>query len=890
MSQKYHSLPAEKVLEILQSDRQKGLSDEEAQKRRQLEGKNEISDKQQTAWYEIFFSQFLNPLMAVILAAAVISFLIGHVTDAWFILAVVFLNALVGFIQEMKTERALAVLRQALRFRARLLRSGRILQVDSAEVVVGDVLILRPGDRVPADARLLEAENLTVSEAALSGESQAVEKSAEILPADTPVLERGNMVWAGTTVEDGTALAVVTATGDRTRLGRIAEMISDAERRSTPLQKMLRKFSYRITAGILLAVAFFALLSFFRKGFDPQILISSVALVVSVIPEGLLPAVTVVLVVGVNRLARSKALVRRLSALETMGAVDVICMDKTGTLTTGEMRVSHVLAGFDPQQKTLREDPPADLRQEVLVIGMMASEATVADPEAPEKKWNISGRATDRALLLSALQAGLRRRNFLEKYSLLSTELFSSARKYAVYVFGHRTKNESRVFLLGAPEKVLARSSNIVCANGDRIHLDEKTTAKIGAQLERLTKRGYRVLAAAEKTVSSKSLPASEAASEMTFVGFVALKDPVRADSAEAIVKAHQAGVETMVITGDHRDTARAVLEEAGLHLREDEILTGEELEKMTDEELSAAVKKVKLFARVLPAQKIRIVRALQNNSHTVSMVGDGVNDAPALRQADVGIVVGSGTDLAKSVSDIVLLDDAFGTIVRAIKQGRHVFVNLRRIIVFLLADNFSILFLFFFALLFDLPLPLLAAQILWINVIEDGLPAMALTATRAGDQVMKMRPHSLLETLWSESTKRFMISVFAVTGLAAVLSFVVMLYLEIPLETIRTVLFVLMSLDSLVFAYVVATLESSIFSRDLWRQKYLHLASLISLILIVAGVYFPPLQALLQTVALSPQAWAAVAAITILETILFEIAKKRMRRREQIGSLTTGY
>lgn len=871
----YHAMNASAVVEEVGGDALVGLTAAVAAKRLSG-GRNELSEQDGRSMWRVFLAQFVNPLMAVIGGAVVVSMIIGHMTDAIFILVIIIINAVVGFIQEAKAERALVVLRASLRFHARVLRDGRQLLIDSAEVVVGDLLILQPGDRIAADARIVSAMHLRVAEAALSGESQPIDKVVDVQAADIGMTDRINMVYGATVVQDGTAHAIVVATGAQTQIGMIAEMIGNTDERQSPLQSILQRFTYWMTAGLIVIVAIFSIIGWMRGGEVTEVLMTAVALVVSAVPEGLLPAVTVVLVVGMRRLARGKALVRKLSAVEAMGAISVICMDKTGTLTTGKMRAQHVFAGqqalvgnsegyqlfTSKQSKTLTTQSP---QYQALAIAMMVNDATVADANMVDG-WDIMGRPTDSALLHAGLQSGLRPEILTKGKKEIDAVLFSSARKYATrtMVLADDETATPIVYTLGAPEVVMKRCQHVMDESGQQnIELTESVRNRIAAQIVALAARGQRVLACATDT---------------TLVGIITLADPARTDVAVAIKQASQAGVRPIVITGDHLGTAEAILADVGLEVRDGESMIGDDVDALDDVELAETVRRVVLFARVLPAHKIRIVRALMRSGETVAMVGDGVNDAPALKAADVGIVVGSGTDLAKTVADIVLLDDSFATIVRAIRQGRQVFANVRRVILFLLADDFSELVLFFVALMLGMPMPLLSAQILWINVIEDGLPSMALTASKSSDNVMKIPPQSLRQSLISGAMRRMMGWVFVISSAAAVGLYLALLATDMPIEELRTMLFVLMSLDSLLFVYIVLTLEISLFSRMTFSNQWLNGAVAISFALLIIGVYFPPAQQLLSTVPLSLQDWGIIVIVAIVETLLLEWVKQYTR------------
>ncbi len=879
-----HAQEAEQVVALVESNPERGLSEAVVDHHRTLYGANTMPSPPPATFIQSFSHQFRSALMIMILAAAAVSFAIHHVADGIFISIVVLLNALLGAVQEFKAQRALAVLRSALTFRATVLREGTLRSVRSEDVVCGDVVIARPGDRIVADGRVLVADAVCVSEAALSGESQCVPKQVEPVERETDVMDRSSMVYAGTTVEDGVVRYVVTATGMRTQMGRIAALIAKQESRPSPLQQLLTRIVHGMAVFVVVSVAAFVTVGIWM-GHDVSIIaLTAVALVVSTIPEGLLPAITVVLVIAMRRLMRRKALVRRLRAVETMGAISVICMDKTGTLTTGVMRVRRILTPEDISEATsdisnrgvtVEQSATNSRYRRIVEIGYLVNDATVDYTGVSEKEPTIHGRPTDAALLHAGLHAGCD----ATPYTLRAQVPFHSARKYAARLYD--VASGKRILMaVGAPDRLLE-----YCTHYDiRGVVKPMTSAKradVLAAITALMRDGYRVLVCALRPASQKETTA--APQRMVFVGVLVLHDPVRTDVRASVQSAQAAGVRSIVITGDHRDTAMAVLADAGIDVLPQEVMEGAELSELSEKQLATAVQSVRLFARVAPEHKIRIVRALMTHGHVVAMVGDGVNDAPALKAADVSIAPGSGTDLARSVADVVLLDDSFTTIVRAIRQGRLVFLNVKRLLFFLLVDDFTELVLFFAALFAGAPLPLLPAQILWINLIEDGLPGMALTASRHGaDSMMRQRPQRITASLFTRGTILFAIAVFVISSIAAVGMFFYATAKGLSPEEVRTILFILMSMDSLVFAYSVQTLHTRLLSRAAVGNMYLNISVAISLGLLIAGVFVPSLQALLGTVLIPASMGVIIVLVVLLEIVMIECVKGWLRRLQR--------
>ena len=868
----YHAMDAAEVCALLGVHPSDGLSIKDVQRRQLRDGKNILPSAPQRTLFGIIVQQLASPMMAVIVGAAGASFAIGHMADGIFISSVIVLNIVLGAIQEAKAERAIVLLQKSLTFRATVRRQGVRHTIDSSDVVVGDIAMLMPGDRVPADGRIVTAQHAVVSEAMLTGESRPVEKHAEPIDAAVGVADRTNMVYAGTVVEDGTIEFVVTAIGKATQMGHIATLLAAQRQRLSPLQHALAQLSRWITGFVLLAVGAFVALGSMQGLPLRDVALAAVALVVSTIPEGLLPAVTVVLALGMRRLAQDKALVRRLSAVETMGAISVICLDKTGTLTTGEMRVSHVLSAQELLADGSAVDDNAQDHATLLRIGMLVNDATVENPEATTNAWRLSGRPTDRALLLAGLQSGMRREALLAQRTVEEQLLFNSARKYAARLY-RLSSGERELLVLGAPEHVVARCTQYGSATHHRI-LSSAQREAILSRIQQLATEGYRLLACALRTDA-----AAMSVEDLTFVGLIALKDPVRPEVPDALVTAQRAGVRPLVITGDHRNTAAAVLADVGMGVAREHVYEGRDIERLDDAQLQNIVPHAQLFARVSPEHKIRIVRALMARDAVVAMVGDGVNDAPALKAADVGIAIGSGTDLAKTVADVVLLDDSFATIVRAIRQGRQVFLNVKRILFFLLVDDLTELVIFFVALLCSVPLPLLPAHILWINLVVDGFPGMALTASHGGRHLMRHKPRRLRAALLSRSLMAFAFIVFSASAAFALALFFGALAMGMPIEMVRTALFAFISIDSLLFAYIIHTFDRPIFSREVFANMYLNGAIGISIIAILAGIYVPALQGILATVALPLSTWGVILGCAAVELALLEVAKRFLVR-----------
>jgi len=728
MSKHWHAISATNIFPELKT-KKNGLTVSEASQRLKESGRNTLPQEKPYSKIRLFLRQFNSSLMYILLTTVLISFSLKHYSDSIFIIVVLLINTTVGFYQENKANQSLAALKRMVKIRARVLRDGYEKEIDSEELVAGDIVFLKSGDKVPADGRIIESKGLKVNEASLTGESQAVEKKiVDLLPEDTPLPERSNIVFMGTIVEEGRATAVITATGINTQIGEVVSLLKETKERRTPLQKKIITLS-RWLGVFILSIIFIVLIEgyFTEKNFT-EVFVASLALAVSAIPEGLLPAITVILVLGMRRIFKTNGLVRKLSATETLGGVTVICTDKTGTLTEGKMQVSHILTSTrelmsDGLNGLAKGENANGVESHIsaLKIATLANDAFLENPEAELKEWVVRGRPTERALLLAGMQAGLNKHELEKQYPILDRISFESDYKYAA-TFHRISDNKNSLYVIGAPEEIITRSIDLDI-DGRKEKLGTSESDKLMQKFESLTQKGLRVLACAHKDYEAKEKyqNLADLVKDLTLVGFIALKDPLRPDAKEYIDITKKAGIRTVIVTGDHRLTAKAIAEEIGLDARDENIIDGKELETISDDNLREKAKYVSIYARVSPKHKLRIVDALQANEEVVAMLGDGVNDAPALKLADIGVAVGSGTDVAKEVADIVLLDDNFKTIVKAIEQGRVVFGNIRKVFVYLVADDFSELFLFLGSMAMGFPLPLLPAQILWINLVEDG-------------------------------------------------------------------------------------------------------------------------------------------------------------------------
>jgi len=897
MNYSWHSLKLDKIFEAVKSSHG-GLSKTEAGDRIKQYGRNILPREKAYSKLRLLVSQLNNPLIFILLVAFGISLYLQHYSDAIFIVVVLLINTAVSFWQENKANESLRTLARLVKISARVLRDGNLKEVDSSELVLGDVIFLKSGDKVPADARLFEVQGLKVDEASLTGEWASVHKSLDAVTEDKSLGDRTDMIYMGTTVEDGTASAVVVGTGSGTEIGKIVSVLRETKERKTPLQKKMVSISRWIGLLILFFVGIVIILGFITEQSFSDIFVACLALAVSATPEGLLPVTTIILVLGMRRILKQNGLVRKLIANETLGSVTVICTDKTGTLTEGKMQVSHVLTGSRELLHNGR-DPIIDIKNTngleshilALKAAVLSNGAFIENPDDEFHEWVVRGRPTERALLVAGTHAGLSKKILGEAYSLIDKLDFNSNNKYSASL--HKRSDGSKVlYVVGAPEILMAHSVDLHI-DGIKEKLDSEVHKNLLSKLDSLTQNGLRVVACAYREFSKEEDVGqiSELIDKLTLVGYIALKDPLRSDARDSIALTKRAGIRTILITGDHRLTAQSIAKEIGIEASDDMIIEGKDLDALSDNELENVVEKILIYARVSPNHKLRIVQALQSKKHVVAMVGDGVNDAPALKAADVGVAVGSGTDVAKDVADVVLLDDNFKTIVKAIEQGRLIFQNIRKALVYLVADDFSEMVLFLGAMALGLPLPLLASQILWIDIVEDGFPSTALATEQETTGVMDEKPRDPEESVLNRPIKQWMTSIFFITGLAAFLSFFFIWKITGDLEKTRSIVFALMCFDSLTFSFSVRSFKRPVWRKDIFSNHFLNGAALIGLALLTSAIYLPLLQKVLSTQPLAVADWMLILAISTVELIILELFKKRFfvpKKDNQIADCRT--
>jgi Ca2+-transporting ATPase len=887
-AREWHALTPAEALARLESS-PAGLEPGEAAARLAQHGPNELAAGERVSALSILAEQFKNVLILVLLVGIGLSASLGHGVEAVAIGVIVLFAVALGFVQEFRAERALEALRRMAAPAATVLRAGEERKVPSREIVPGDVLLLRAGDRIAADARLLEAVNLQCDEAPLTGESVPVEKhAAPLAPGPLPVGDRSNMVFGGTAATYGRAHAVVVATGAETEFGKIARLLEAVEPQRTPLQVNLDRVGKALARAAVAVVALIVALGVIRGQPLTEMLIFGIALAVAVVPEALPAVVTISLALGVQRLVKRNALVRRLAAAETLGSTSVICSDKTGTLTRDEMtarvlyaadQALHVTgAGYEPRGELLIDGapvaPPPEA-VELLTAAALASDAHV-DRAAPGGRWRVRGDPTEGALVVAAEKAGLRKLELDARFPRVGEIPFSAERKRMTTL--HRADGETTAYVKGAPEVLLPACVAILGPGGERA-CDEAERERILGTAREMAEKALRVLAVARKRGASLET----ADGQLTLLGLVGMLDPPRPEAKEAIARCVAAGVKVVMITGDHPLTARAIARELGL-LREGRVVTGPELERLPEPELAREAPEIEVYARVSPADKLRIVTALQGHGHVVAMTGDGVNDAPALKKADIGVAMGiTGTDVAREAAAMTLTDDNFASIVGAVEEGRAIYGNIKKYLMYLLSSNVGEIGLMAGASLLGLPLPLTAVQILYVNLATDGLPALALAVDPPEDDLMQQPPRDPRASIFSRPVVVLMMVGGAWSALLNLGLFAWALRSGRGEAEAMTMAFLSLVLVQFVKAYNFRSERRSVLRRP-FANPWLNLAIAWELLLLGAVVYAPFLQRPFGTFALPWRDWAIVVLAALTVAPVLEAVKALARRSASSG------
>lgn len=876
-----------------------GLSNEEAEKRREKYGDNRLTEEKKRSWWVSFIEQFQDFMVLVLLGATLISAFLGEYTDAITILIIVAVNAILGFVQEYKAEQSMHSLRVLSSPTAHVRRGGNRTEILSAQIVPGDIILLEAGDKVSADARIIEAVDLFADESPLTGESLPVHKHTRVLMDEkTPLGDQANMVHAGTVITKGRAVAIVCATGMQTSVGRIAGMIQDQTTEKTPLELRLQELGKYLVAICFVICALVVVIGVWRGEEIFLMCMAGISLAVAAIPEGLPAIVTVVLALGMQKMMRRKAIIRKLPAVETLGCVTVICSDKTGTLTQNKMTVREVVTPSGryevTEEKLLRSEhdtkqkPLNDTLRSAIETAVLCNNSTIRKRDVTiGGHWRgekntilIDGDPTEGALTVVGTRWGIWRES-LEKTMVRVGEIaFSSERKRMSVIY--EKQKEKILYTKGAPDRVLELCSYYLAENGTVRMMTPQIKREIEQQYEEMAKRALRVLATAHRSLKRDEEITETIERQLIFTGLFGMMDPPRTEAIAAIQTCKEAGIRTIMITGDHPSTALAIAEEVGICQADTgAVLTGRQLDAMNESDFPRSVKTVSVYARVAPEHKLKIVRALKQQGEIVAMTGDGVNDAPAIREANVGIAMGqSGTDVAREASAIVLGDDNFATITAAVEEGRGIYDNIRKFIRYLLACNTGEVLTMFLSSLLGMPLPLLPVQILWVNLVTDGLPAMALGIDPNEKDSMKRPPRKPGEGVFSRGLSKKIVLRGIQIGLTTVAVFGVVYYTTGDLMKART-----MALTTLVMCQMFHVLDCrseyyNALEAGILRNRYLIGAITTSVVMHNAVLYIPFLQSIFSTVPLSPIDWGIVLVVSGWQMI-FYILKKPFSKRK---------
>ena len=860
----WHSSSVEEIAKNLKTNINIGLSDDEAQKRFDRYGPNNLKEKKKESIFVKFIKQFNDFMIITLIIAAIISAVVSKLNgeadyiDSIIIVAIVIFNAIMGLVQEQKAEKSLEALKKMSAPNAKVRRDGRVQEIDATLVVPGDIVILEAGNYVPADCRLINSYNLKIEESALTGETiPSLKDSSKILKENTAMGDLCNMVFATTIVVNGHGEAIVVETGMNTRVGKIAGMIIEDESPETPIQKKLAEVGKILAIACIIICVLIFVIGIFKKIPIIEMFMTSVGLAVAAIPEGLPAIVTIMLSIGVTKMAKKNSIIRKLPAVETLGSSSVICSDKTGTLTQNKMTVTEIRNCFGRAN--------SNERKFILELGTMCTDTT---EERINGKLGFVGEATEVAISNAAMEEGVSKSFLYDEMKRINDIPFDSKRKMMTTI--HKYGNRYRIITKGAPDVLLKRCSN--CYSGGQIVPIFSKKDDINEQNNQMAEKALRVIAVAYKDV--EKLPEmQDVEKDLIFCGLIGMIDPPREGVKEAVRTCRRAGIKTVMITGDHLQTAKAIAKELGILKRGDLAIDGETLERMSQHELEQNIMDYSVFARVSPEHKVRIVKAFQSTGAVVAMTGDGVNDAPALKNADIGIAMGKGgTDVAKNAADMILLDDNFVTIVEAVKQGRNIYDNIKKAIHFLISTNIGEIVTIFFGLVLGIKSPLLAIQLLWINLVTDSLPAIALGLEKEEENIMSRLPRNPKKNLFADGLWWKIIIEGAMLGMFTLLAFSIgnRLY---SVEVGRTMAFLTLGILELVHSFNIKS-EESIFKIGVFENKYLIGALVLGVILQVIVVVVSPLAQIFSLVPLTGMQWLYTILIAVAPIPIVEIQK----------------
>jgi Ca2+-transporting ATPase len=882
----------EELFKELNTDIDKGISQDEAKERLEKYGPNELKEEAKKSFLSKLLDQFKDVLVLILIGAAIVSAFVGETVDAIVIIAIVIVNALLGLYQEGKAEKSLEALKKMSAPNAKVIRNGLETVVPSNTVVPGDIVILETGDIIPADLRLVESSNLKIEEASLTGESVPVEKDASITFDEEVALgDRINMAFSSTIVSYGRGKGIVTGTGHDTEIGKIATMIQTYENEATPLQRKLNQLGKVLGIVVLVVCGLVFALGAFQGRDMLEMFMTAISLAVAAIPEGLTAIVTIVLALGMNRMVERNAIVKKLLSVETLGTTTYICSDKTGTLTQNEMTVVKAYTdnkiievsgiGYEPagaftqDGNQLSNPTESNNINTLLSIGILCSDAKLIKEE---NQYKILGDPTEGALVTLAGKAGITKEDINNKYPRIEEIPFDSDRKLMTTFHENFISGKIVSFTKGAPDILISRSTSILI-DGKIVPFTEDLKKKVLDVNSQFAKEALRVLSMAFRQYDSlpTEITSESIENDMVFVGLVGMIDPPREEAKEAISKCKHAGIHTVMITGDYKDTAFAIAKQLGMAEHEDQAMMGQELDSLSNEELKEVVKYKRVYARVSPEHKVRIVEALKANGEIAAMTGDGVNDALALKKADIGISMGiTGTDVAKNTAEVILTDDNFASIVAAVEEGRIIYSNIKKFVYFLLSCNIGEVLIVFLSILLNYDVPLLPIQLLWLNLVTDSFPALALGMEKGDAEIMNIPPRAPNEPILDKVTVKSLIVQSIAISVAVLGSYIwgMNTYGTVDLTYARTITFATLITAELLRAYSSRSLTHSVFRIGFFSNSTMTKATVLAFGLLLIVLYVPFLQPIFNTFALGISDWGMVALFAIIPFIAAELYK----------------
>lgn len=861
-----YSKKIEEILDNFNTDPNNGLTSEEVQNRREKYGLNKLITQKKQTLLQMFISQINDILIYILIGAAIISAIVGEISDSIIIAIIILLNAVIGVIQESKAEKSLEALKSLSTPKAIVKRNGELREISSEEIVPGDIVVIDAGRYIPCDLRLIETANLKIEESALTGESIPADKEADLIIEDvnTPLGDQKNMAFMSTLVSNGRGVGVAVSTGMNTQIGKIASMLKDNEKELTPLQRRLEQLGKILGIAALAICAVIFIIGFIQGRDLLELFLTSISLAVAAIPEGLPAIVTIVLALGVQRMIKENAIIRKLPAVETLGSVNIVCSDKTGTLTQNKMTVTKFYADniFDDIENLNIDNSAHRLLIENLVL---CNDATYSEE-------NTTGDPTEIALLNAGIKFNIFKDDLQAKHKRIDEVPFDSDRKLMTTV--NKYENEFYVMTKGATDNLLKICSNIYI-DGNIAPLTEELKNTILSFASDMSSEALRVLGSAFKKMSNSHVEIDTLESNLTFIGLVGMIDPPRLEVKDSIALCKKAGISTVMITGDHKDTAFAIAKALDITKNPEEIMSGSEIDDLTQEELNEKIDKLKVFARVSPEHKVNIVKAFKSKGNIVSMTGDGVNDAPSLKIADIGVAMGiTGTDVAKGASDMILTDDNFSTIVSAIEEGRNIYKNIKKSILFLLSCNMGEIIAIFIAIVIGWATPLRPIHILWINLVTDSLPALALGVDPKDGSVMGEKPRSPKESIFAGSLWNLLFNGALIGVITLIAFFIGMKRYSNSLMHAQTMAFMVMSISELIHSLNMRSTKKSIFSLGLFSNKLLIISIILGILLQNIILYVPILANIFNVYRLNSYDWLWVIILSLMPLLFNEIIK----------------